>query len=60
MPVIQYTTPQVIRFVRAAKAWAAFQEGDSLRDQDTDEKLKAEAIEARERLLNVIDDLPNP
>ncbi|MGE4340780.1 MAG: hypothetical protein AB7E55_33240 [Pigmentiphaga sp.] len=53
------TQQQIERLVRAAKAWAAFQEGDSLNYQGFDAKLKAEAIEARERLLDVIDDLPN-
>jgi len=44
----------VQQLIAAATTWALFQEGDSLLDQETDEKLKAEAIEARERLLNVI------
>ena len=46
---------QIRKLVAAAKAWAAFQEGDSLEDQTTDAKLKAAAIEARERLLDAID-----
>lgn len=45
------------RVVEAAKAWAAFQEGDSLEDQRTDPKLQAAAIEARERLLSAIERL---
>lgn len=49
--------PKTERLLRAAKRWAAFQEGDSLLDQDTDEKLRAEAIEARESLLTAIEDL---
>ena len=60
MPVIKYNSVQVLRLIRAAKKWADFQDGDSLYDQDGDPKLKAEAIEARERLLKIIDDLPNP
>jgi hypothetical protein len=53
------TTHQVQKLVAAAKRWAAFQEGDSLLDQDHDDHLKAEAIAARERLLSIIDELPN-
>lgn len=52
-----YSTTQILRLIDSAKAWAAFQEGDSLIDQAHDEKLKSEAIDARERLLNVINDL---
>lgn len=52
------TKQQIDRLVSAAKAWAAFQDGDSLYDQDGDPKLKADAIEARERLLSIIEDLP--
>lgn len=44
------------RLVRAAKRWASFQEGDSLEDQRTDAKLHAEAIEAREALLKIIEE----
>ena len=51
------TETQIDRLVRAAKDWSAFQHGDSLEDQRTDERLKAQAIEARDRLLGVIDDL---
>lgn len=52
------TPPQIQRLVTAAKRWATFQEGDSLEDQKTDSRLQGEAIEARERLLQVIDELP--
>lgn len=45
------------RLVSAAKAWAEYQDGDSLEDQATDERLRAAAIEARERLLWAIEAL---
>lgn len=54
------TQQQIDKLVRAAKRWAAFQEGDSLEDQKTDEALRAEAIESRERLLDIINELPEP
>jgi len=54
-----FTTRQTERLVRAAKRWAAFQEPDSLDDQKTDSRLQSEAFEARERLLQVIDELPS-
>jgi len=53
------TQVQIDRLVNAAKKWAAFQEGDSLEDQQTDARLRAEAIEAREALLSVIESLPS-
>ena len=53
------TQVQIDRLIRAAKHWASFQEGDSLEDQKTDERLRDAAIEARERLLKIIDDLPD-
>ena len=49
--------PKVERLLFAAKRWAAFQEGDSFLNQATDEKLRDEAIEARESLLAAIEDL---
>lgn len=48
---------QIDMLVNAAKRWAEFQDGDSLEDQVTDPKLHAEAIEARERLLSIIEAL---
>lgn len=51
------TQQQIQRLVNAAKAWAAYQEGDSLEDQKTDERLRDSAIEARERLLAVVESL---
>jgi len=47
----------VQRLINAAKAWAVFQEGDSLEDQQFDPKLQDAAIEARERLLSAIEEL---
>lgn len=52
------TPQQIDRLVEAARRWAAFQEPDSLEDQKTDSRLQGEAIEARETLLQIIDDLP--
>lgn len=52
-----YSTVQVLRLIEAAKDWAAYQEGDRLDDQSTDERLRAKAIEARERLLDQINAL---
>ena len=49
--------PKIERLVRAAKRWATFQEGDSLLDQATDDRLRDEAIEARETLLDAIGEL---
>ena len=46
------------RLVIAAKRWAAFQEPESLEDQQSDSRLQAEATEAREQLLSIIHDLP--
>lgn len=43
------------RLIAAAKAWAIFQEGDSLGEQPFDSKLQEAAIEARERLLTAIE-----
>jgi hypothetical protein len=54
----EMTRQQINRLLVAAKDWAAFQEPDSLEDQKTDSRLQSRAIEARERLLAVIDDLP--
>lgn len=51
------TQQQIDRLVTAAKCWAVFQEGDSLLDQETDERVRADAILARERLLDVINEL---
>lgn len=45
------------KVIAAAKAWAVFQEYDSLEDQKADHGLQAQAIEARERLLDAIDAL---
>lgn len=53
----QFTQVQVQRLVDAANRWADFQDGDSLEDQETDTRLKAQAIEARERLLSAIEEL---
>jgi hypothetical protein len=53
------TSQQIERLLRAAKQWAAFQEPDSLEDQKTDPRLQSEAIEARERVLQVIDEMPS-
>lgn len=48
---------KIQRVIERAKDWAAYQEGDSLLDQETDERIRANAIEARERLLDAINDL---
>lgn len=45
------------RLIDRAKDWAAYQEGDSLLDQQTDERIRANANEARERLLAAIEAL---
>lgn len=50
-------TGQEKRLLAAAKRWATFQEPDSLDDQKADPRLQAEAIEAREALLTIIEDL---
>ena len=52
------TKQQVRQLVRAAQVWAAYQDPDSLEDQKTDPRLQSEAIEARERLLQIIEELP--
>lgn len=54
----EITKTQRDKLVRAAKRWAAFQEPDSLDDQKTDAHLQSEAIEAREALLTLIEELP--
>ena len=45
------------RLIAAARKWATFQDPDSLEDQKTDPRLAAEAIEARERLIDAVDAL---
>jgi len=52
------TIQQLERLILAAKRWARFQEPDSLEDQKTDTVLQAEAIEAREALLTIVEELP--
>ena len=52
-----HTKQQIERLIDAAKDWAAYQEGDSLLDQATDERIRDNAIEARERLLSAIESL---
>lgn len=52
------TVHQLERLILAAKRWARFQEPESVEDQKTDTVLQAEAIEAREALLTIIEDLP--
>lgn len=49
----------VQRLILAAKAWATFQEGDRLDGQQWDSKLQDAAIEAREKLLQIIDEMPD-
>lgn len=52
------TLQQLERLILAAKRWARFQEPDCLEDQKTDTVLQAEAIESREALLTIIEELP--
>jgi len=57
--MIQSTDPKVQRLIRVAKHWASFQDGDSLEDQRTDSHLQGDAIEAREALLDAINEMPS-
>lgn len=52
------TVQQLERLILAAKRWSRFQEPDSLEDQKTDTVLQGEAIEAREALLTIVEELP--
>lgn len=51
------TAPQLRLLFLVARRWAGFQRPDSLKDQKTDARLFADAIEAREQLLLLIEEL---
>lgn len=50
------TPREVEKLVAAAKRWAAFQDPASLEDQKTDHRLQAQAFDAREALLTIIEE----